>query len=670
MPFWWKRRRRPWFGRWRYRTTRYKRRRTRRRRPRRRLPKRRTRRYTRRRYGRRRKVRKKLKKITLKQWQPDTVKKCKIKGYSCIIQGAEGRQMYCYTNAASEYPQPKAPGGGGFGYEVISLKWLFQQFLSHNNIWTTSNEYTDLVRYTGGKITFYAHPYVDFILAYDLQPPFDINKYSYPEIQPQNMLLKKHKRILLSRLSNPRGKHKITIKFGPPKQLVTKWFFQKDFCPYGLVKLTASAADFSYPIIGPKSQSTILTVYALNTNFYQNSDWAHRKTNEPYMNISTQKLPLYFWYKDKGAEKFFKYDPKNQSTDKYYYSINYKTGIFSTQVLLSYKISTNESGTEVIAGTPIIPLRYNPQEDDGFGNEVYLTSILNGRYNKPSLTTEYSFNNVPLHIAFFGYYNFLEIYSKDKNIFKSYIFVVKCKALKPLTQTTAQTYYPILDSDFVFGKLPWDEYLSENIKQLWYPTAERQTGIINAFVESGPFVPKLSNMTYSTWSLMYKYTFFFKWGGPHVTDPKVEDPCTRNKYPVPDTMQQGLQIVDPEKNKVESLLHDWDFRRGFITNTALKRMSENLPTETDISSDSSESPKKKRKITKEVPCHQESKETLQKCLLSLCEENTCQETPHNFEQLIQQQQQQQHKLKRDILKLLTHLKKSQRCVELQTGLLD
>ncbi len=102
--------------------------------------------------------------------------------------------MYCYTNAASEYPQPKAPGGGGFGYEVISLKWLFQQFLSHNNIWTTSNEYTDLVRYTGGKITFYAHPYVDFILAYDLQPPFDINKYSYPEIQPQNMLLKKHKK--------------------------------------------------------------------------------------------------------------------------------------------------------------------------------------------------------------------------------------------------------------------------------------------------------------------------------------------------------------------------------------------------------------------------------------------------------------------------------------------
>lgn len=588
-----------------------------------------------------------------------------------MCMGGEGTQMYCYTNTAAEYPQPKAPGGGGFGYEVISLKWLYQEFLKHNNIWTRSNDYTDLVRYTGGKITFFAHDYIDFIIAYDLQPPFDINKFSYPEVQPQNMLLRKHKKILLSRRTKPYGKHRVTIKFHPPKQMTTKWFFQKDFCSYGLIKLTAAAADFSYPIIGPKSQSTILTAYALNTNFYQNSDWAQTKADKPYMNISTQKLPLYFWYKEKGVDKSFLYNPESTTAQqKYYYSISWDTGLFCSKVLLSYKISTDARGESVIAGTPVIPLRYNPQEDDGFGNEVYFTSIVTGRYNKPSYTTDYAFNNVPLYIVFYGYYNYLKLYSKDKNITKSHMFVVKCKAMKPLTQTTAQTYYPLLDSDFVFGKLPWDEYLSTEAKKFWYPTAEKQEGIINSIVESGPFVPKLNNMTYSTWSLMYKYQFFFKWGGPHVTDPKVEDPCTRSKYPVPDTMQQTVQVINPEKNKVESILHDWDFRRGYITNTALKRMSENLPSETSFSSNDSESPAKKRKITKEVPCHQESKEKIQACLLSLCEENTCQETPNNLEQLINQQQQEQRKLKRNILKLLTHLKKGQRCVELQTGLLE
>nr|UHK06897.1 MAG: ORF1 [Torque teno midi virus] len=671
MPFWWNRRRKPWWGRWKYR--RRRRFNTKKRRRRRRIPRTRNRRFTRRRYKRKRKVRRKLKRITLKQWQPDSVKKCKIKGYSCIVMGAEGRQMYCYTNEASEYIQPKAPGGGGFGVEVISLKWLYQQFLAHNNIWTRSNEYTDLVRYTGCQITFYRHPYIDFIIHYDTQPPFDINKYTYPEIQPQNMLLRKHKRILLSRLSKPNGRMKLKIKIPPPKQMTTKWFFQKDFCPYGLVKLSAAAADFSYPRIGPKSQSNILTVYSLNTNFYQNSDWAAQKTTD-YKNISTQVLPIYFTYKESNkGDQTFTYNPDTSGVlNKYLYSVSYDTGLFSKKVLLSYKIKAGGSppGTTEIAGTPIITLRYNPHEDDGFGNEVYLTSILNGRYNKPSYSTDLQFNNVPLYIAFYGYYNYLQIYMKTKGLFDSHMFVVKCKAMKPLSQVTSQTYYPILDADFVFGKLPWDEYLSENIKKFWYPTAERQANIINSIVESGAFVPKLSNLSYSTWELTYHYKFFFKWGGPYTTDPKVEDPCTRNKYPVPDTMQQTLQIVDPEKNKNESILHDWDFRRGLVTETALKRMSENLPTDSSIYPDDTESPKKKRKITKELPCQKEKNKEIQECLLSLCEENTCQDQTQDIQQLIQQQQQQQHLLKKNILQLLTHLKKSQRCMELQTGLLE
>nr|UHK06898.1 MAG: ORF1 [Torque teno midi virus] len=672
MPFWWRRRRKPWWGRFRYRKRFYKNRRRRRRR----LPRRRTRRTTRRRHRRKRKVRRKLQKISIKQWQPDRIVKCKIKGYSCLVMGAEGRQMYCYTNEASDYPQPKAPGGGGFGCETITLKWLFQEYLRHNNIWTKSNDYTDLCRYTGCKITIYRHPSVDFVIFYDRQPPFDINKFTYPELQPQNVMLRRKKRVILSRLTNPNGKLKHIIKIKPPKQLITKWFFQRDFCSYGLLKLCASAADFNYPRISPLAQSTILTVLSLNMNFYQNSDWAQTKTDQPYRNITTQKLPLYFTYTDKqGRDQVFSYNPESaQGTDntkKYYYSINRETGLFSPQVLLAKKVSINNTATDPGLGSlPLITLRYNPQEDTGHGNEVYLTSIITGHYNKPSISTDYSFNGVPLYVAFYGFWNYLQIYSHNKGFYKSYMFVVKSDALKPLSVATPEKYFPILDSDFVYGKLPWDEYMSADIKKLWYPTAERQQVIINQIVESGPFMPKLSNIKNSTWELNYKYEFFFKWGGPYTTDQPVEDPCTRNKYNVPDTLQQSIQITDPEKNKTEGILHDWDFRRGFITQTALKRMSQNLPIDSSLESDDSESPKKKRKITKELPFQQKKEEKIQKCLLSLCEEPTCQETPETLQQFILQQRQQQRELKHSLLQLLTHLKKGQTCMELQTGLLE
>ncbi len=44
-----------------------------------------------------------------------------------------------------------------------------------------------------------------------------------------------------------------------------------------------------------------------------------------------------------------------------------------------------------------------------------------------------------------------------------------------------------------------------NQKKLWYPTANRQTTTINALVESGPYIPKLTNIKESTWELPYRY---------------------------------------------------------------------------------------------------------------------------------------------------------------------
>nr|UHM27161.1 MAG: ORF1 [Torque teno midi virus] len=687
MPFWWKRRRKPWFGRWRYKRRRYNKYKRRRRR----IPRRRNRKITRRRRRRKYKVRRKKRKITIQQWQPDSVKKCKIKGSSILVMGAQGTQFRCYTNTSEDYPHPKAPGGGGFGSEIISLKWLYQEYLRHNNIWTRSNQYTDLVRYTGCQITLYRHPHTDFIITYDLQPPFLLNQYTYPELQPQNMLLARRKKILLSRQTKPNGKLKLKLKIRPPKQMITKWFFQKEFCPYGLVRISAAAADFNYANIGWSAQSTVSTLYALNTEFFQVSNWAQDTGGDKgYVNIPTQTFPLWFKFTEKGKTQWYGYNPtdneiKTQSGGSAYLrSVSYTNGFFNPRILFSSEVRAGGTGyqtgktiydkepqgAQLIAQLPLIPLRYNPQADHGHGNCIYLTNILGGRYNKPAIQTTLQFNNVPLWMAAYGYWDYILQHQADKGVFLHSMFVVQSDSLETLNQTTKTNIYPLIDPEFASGKLPWDEYLGETAKQFWYPTALWQKGTINTLVSSGPLVPKFNDQKASTWELKYSYKFFFKWGGPQVTDPQVEDPCTRNKYPVPDTFQSTIQITNPEKLHTASILHDWDFRRGFVTSTALKRMSEYLQTDTSVQSDDSETPKKKRRITKEIPARLQKEEKIKKCLLSLCEEPTCQEETQDLHKLIQQQQQQQHLLRKNILKLMTYLKQSQTSVELQTGLLE
>ncbi len=92
----------------------------------------------------------------------------------------------------------------------------------------------------------------------------------------------------------------------------------------------------------------------------------------------------------------------------------------------------------------------------------------------------------------------------------------------------------------------------------------------------------------------------------------------RGTYPTLSALEKTIQIKNPEKLDPKSILHEWDFRRGIVTTTALKRMSENIQTDTSLESDDSESPPKRRKVTKEIPCEiQEQKKNPEMSPLSL-----------------------------------------------------
>lgn len=656
MPFWWNRRKRWWRGARRpwYKRTRYSRR------YRRRIYKNRRRRPTRRRRRRRRtKVRRKRQTIPVRQWQPERIVRCKIKGISVIVLGGEGKQFQCYTNEATTWTPLRTPGGGGFGVEKYTLSHLYDQYKFGNNIWTKTNILTDLVQYLGCKFVFYRHQYVDFIVKYSRNLPMTIEKLTYPHTHPQALLLSRHKRIIPSRVTKPHGKNRVIIKIKPTRVVLKKWFFQETFDTTGLCSIYAAACDLNYPHIGATSQNQIITLFGLNQSFYSKGNWGAVVATgyQPYPAVTT------FQYKTAASKQTETFN-KPTTYDK---SVSYTEGWFNPKLM-----QLTEYVTQPQLAKPVLAFRYNAQLDNGKGNSVWFKSILTEDFSKPKVDSDLIISDMPIWQALYGFTDFIKAVKPDPNFLASYILVIETRFVEPFSSHATGNYWVPIDTSFVTGKGPYNTPIGDYTKTKWFPTVKNQQESINAFVKAGPYIPRLQDEKKSTWELHAFYQFYLKWGGTYTEETQVADPSKQGTYVMPSFIQEKLQIVNPAKQKAAAMLHCWDYRRGLITQSAIKRICEDQPTDTDFQtgSESSQPLKKKKKTTKELPYPPKEKEELQKCLLSLYEESISQEIPQtqNLQELIQQQQQQQQQLKYNILKIISELKQQQQLLGLQTGL--
>nr|UHM27271.1 MAG: ORF1 [Torque teno midi virus] len=660
MPWWWNRRRKPWFGRWRKRFTRRRYQKRRRRIYKRRRP---TRPYRRRR-RRRRKVRRKRQTIPVRQWQPDSINKCKIVGYSAAVVGAEGTQMYCYTAEKDKYVPPKVPWGGGIGVENFTLNYLYEENIFHNNIWTASNINKDLCRYLRAKITMYRHPHIDFVVHFNRQPPFNLSKWTYPSTHPHQLLQLKHHKILLSRDSKPNGKYFKKLIIKPPKQMISKWFFTKNFCTQSLFLLQTAAVDFRYSYLSDTNENRLISITSINTAFYQHSDWAQSRA-KAYVPYTNAPLNMQYTIKTKSGDTV----TKNMNiSDNYLASVDYSTGWFKSEFLQCYEIKSQ--GTHA-ATIPWLIARYNPNKDTGEGNVIFIKSVLSDGWNPPSVDKELEIDKVPLWLGLMGFLSYIKE-KKSPDYLTTSVVVIKSPAIHCSAQIGSCGLYVPLDLEYIQGKKPYDQIITQTQKTKWYPTTEWQLKSLNAIVESGPYIPKLSENRLSTWELKYKYNFFFKWGGPHTGDKPIKNPANLDTYDVPDTITKTIQITNPEKTATETYIHPWDIRRGAIKESAIKRMCHYLETDSEFQLSTEQTPKKKRKIQgAALRDPQKETEEIYSCLHGLCEKNIFpQEETQTVQALIQQQQQQQQELKYNILKLLLDLKDKQKQLQLHTGLLD
>nr|UHK04330.1 MAG: ORF1 [Torque teno midi virus] len=664
MPFWWQRRKKWW---WRGRRRRfYKRKQWKPRRKR----NRRFRRYRttgRRSRRRRKKVRRKQKRINLKQWNPDCIRKCSIRGYAVNCLGAHGKQFCCYTDDRFDWVPATAPGGGGFGCESYSLSYLYKELKRGNNRWSTSNIGLELVRYTGCSFTFYRHKHQDFIISYSLSYPMDLEKYTYAMCHPYAQLKSKHKKIIPSWDTKPYGRRKVKVKIKPTKLMSTKWFFQEEFSPKPLLLLRTAVLSLNYSYLGCCNTNELTSFFALNLDFYKHSNWGlYTADTTPYK--PNDNWPGTNKYSFEGKTLDNKTVSGEIDRTSYKASVNLNTGWFQPK-LLSIATDIKLGGTAQ-QNIPLTVGRYNPTIDTGDGNKVWLFSITKDGYSPPRTDTTLIIEDMPLWQLMYGFTNYVQKVKGDSTFLQNYCMVFTSRFVFPFHSTS--NYWVVVDKNFIQGKGPWGEYVPQFSRDHWYPTIEHQQETINAIVQCGPYIPKLENQKQSTWELKSGYCFYFKWGGSQPPEQNAADPTKQSKYDPPSYLTEALQIINPKKQIPTSILHSWDYRRGIITGPALKRMREDAETDTDFQTISESTPKKKKTYAENALQHQQKEEQeLQNCLLSLFKENTYQEPQtQDLHVLIQQQQQQQQDLKNNLLFIISNLKKKQQLLQLQTGFLS
>lgn len=563
----------------------------------------------------------------------------------------------------NRYTYPKTPGGGGFSTTIFSLNFLYEQYELRKNIWTSSNANFDLCRYTGCTFKFFRHPWADFVLSAQLMYPMSLTFSDYMETQPLRLLLQQKHFVIPSFKNKPGGRPYVKKRFKPPKQMTNKWFFQDSFSEKPLLLIRSAVCNLQQPFLGPQGENEGITLTCLNIQFlYISAAWGSATDTAPYNIVST--------YTQNTAT----YKPKINAQDKTMTlqntHVKYKGGWFSTEILSAYTVKSNSTQQY----PPTYKVRYNPKIDTGKGNSVWLSSVSTDSYDKPHIDKLLLVREQPLWLLLFGFVDFITQYKKLQETEKVYYLMIETPYFKPyINDSRYSKTHLIIDNTFVSGVGPFNSTPTDYMLTHWYPNLEQQQQSITSIVLAGPFTYKPSN-TENNWELHYKYSFYFKWGGAQDNNKQITDPSKKNEYPTPNPQQQGVQVTDPRQQIPQSLLHSWDFRRGYLTKTALKRMYEHLPTEQIISTDSElHSPHKKLKLSCQAAHLQEESTEETCCLQTLFEENTCQEIPQeetSIKQLILQQQQQQQIIKHNLLLLLSQLKNKQLELQLHSGLLE
>nr|UGV34018.1 MAG: ORF1 [TTV-like mini virus] len=621
---------------------------------------------------------KKLNSIIVKEYQPRCIHKCKIKGHMSLLWTSPERfsnnfDMYDVT-AAPE----KLPSGGGFSIKNFTLTTLWSEHEALRNIWTKTNLDLPLTRYTGVTIKLWASERLDYVVTWDNQLPLRSNQDMYHTMHPGLHTLLKNKIIVPSKRTNPRTKPYKKIKIKPPTLLLNKWHFQFDIAKTPLLQLRTSSLDLDEFYIPKKSISTTITIPYLNTGLIQNTKFQQNSPNGWYCKYhGTQKIYLYtfpnevtndtklntckllantdtyqlgtnipqkptgqltinYTYKDWGNPFHKDYMTKN----KLVYQSNLAPATLLTLLGANWDVTVHDAAVTTlnVGFTQVFltdAIRYNPYHDTGEDNLIYFVSNKdeNKNWATPDNPDLYS-SGYPLWVLSFGFADFQKHLGKLQRIDTDHIVVLKFKQTPVRTLTM-----PLLSPDFITGKSPYENTVNIEDKDRWHPAFQYQQKTLNTIAYSGPGSPKLP--TLEVGQAKITYCFYFKWGGNPPPMSRIEDPRNEPSFPVPNNFQRTNSLQNPE-TAPEMLLYNFDQRRGYLTKSAIKRLTKDILSEKSTLTDLQE---------RHLPEIQRQEETSSE---SSTEEEGEEQTTQDLLRKLRNHRQQQHKLKRLILQKLLH----------------
>lgn len=596
------------------------------------------RRIFRRRYARRwvRKPKQKLNKITIKEWQPDCIRKCKIKGVTCLTYVNTNRLPHNSTMYESSITPDHWPGGGCFSVTQYSLESLYDMHEKCLNWWTVSNQDLPLCRYLGCKFRFYQCEYTDYIVKVTNQLPNPSNKLTYPSCQPYMMLMSDKKIVIPSKQNKKKRKPYYSVFVPPPQQTQTKWYFQYDFNKIPLIQIYTSATNLNHTYIRPQSNSNTITFYSLNTSLIQNRNmstntgisWPCRfqgtisvylyYTEEPNLPTNANDLhignliPLTEIKENKLGQTYnhvehvvdstkyknffknwkanwgnpFAYNPEAE-IGRYLYSFKSPETISNT--IQSKTITNDLKWSDIMENQtqdynlnytdqPIfLPFQYNPNRDTGKDTKCYLLSNSNGTGWDPPSNDDLILEGFPMWLILWGFQDFQTKLKRVTNIDKNYMIVIKSH----FTQRPTDMLLVPLGTSFRHGNSPYEQTCLLPDKLMWYPMTQYQEEEINKIVSVGPGIPSMNDCLSE--NITAFYTFYFKWGGCPPKNINIDNPAHQAQYPIPRNEYETNSLQNPA-SAPETVLYSFDSRHGSLTTTAIDRITKDWQTETFIPS--------------------------------------------------------------------------------------
>nr|UJI58613.1 ORF1 [Anelloviridae sp.] len=546
---------------------------------------------------------KKLKKITLKQWQPVKIKKCRIKGYLQLFEAGLGRFENNYAMYKESFTPPFEPGGGGWSIQQLGLGILYAQNNLFLNWWTVSNKGLPLARYNGVKITLFRQPETDYIFWYDNEGPIPITKYTYPSFHPIKMLLEKKKVVVPSMTTQPHKRKPYKTKWiTPPKEMTNKWYFQSHIASFPLLTFGATAVSLQ-SMFQPRNQiNNSITLHTINTPFFQNprfqypgsSTSGYQPKQGTYIyglhngqlvlqenKISSLVYLANTMLNDPGDERgkndLTKYGQNHWGNP---FWVKYLDGSMRTFI-------TDKSYTELLANqnvdkklSEIIPhptqkfepfiytLRYNPDKDKGTGNIIYWKSNLDSTNWDPPDDPDLKIENFPLWLSLWGFEDYTRKLGKLRNLDQDYMLCIRTNYFSEKLPT-----FVLVSQNFIDGEGPYNvdaDQLQLQDRQHWYPRFRYQKEAIDAICMTGPGVCK-SEYQKSVQAHL-KYDFHFKWGGNPPTMENIYDPNSQPTYDTPDNIRLLNEITSPTES-LTNYLYNWDVRRDILTQSAAQRIT-------------------------------------------------------------------------------------------------